>query len=154
MVNSVKGVFHVQFNYHSSFPSVVAAVYSFLNEDDVVSDLPVWDKTSLILRYQVRKEFFEPIGKNFGYNLVGDIAERYGAESIKGEGIHFLGDKSYVRRLGVFSHLVILKDILDHPHKIFFDCFPMVSVEGNREAIRSRGLVLLHTEGISSSVTS
>ena len=44
----------------------------------------------------MRKELFEPIGKNFGDNLVGDITEGNWPEAVKRTRVNVIRDESKV----------------------------------------------------------
>lgn len=44
----------------------------------------------------MRKELFEPIGKNFGDDLVRDVTKGDWSEAVKGTRVNFLRDESKV----------------------------------------------------------
>lgn len=61
MIDSVKGVCHVEFDYHASFLSADTAMDFLLDKDDIVSDLHMGNKTSLVLRDKMGDELFKSI---------------------------------------------------------------------------------------------
>lgn len=58
MIDSVKSICHVEFDYHTSFLSADVAMDCLLDKDEIVSDLPVGNKTPLVLRDKMGEELF------------------------------------------------------------------------------------------------
>lgn len=58
-------------------------------------------KGSLVFENQIGNKGFNPIGQNFGDNLITGIAKGYGSEMVKIGRLGFLGYKGKVSRVGV-----------------------------------------------------
>ena len=74
MSDSIKCISEVQFNkYTFFFPSDIG-VDSLLNQDDVIGNMPSFDKATLVFRNDEREEFLESVGYNFGEDLIAYVA--------------------------------------------------------------------------------
>ena len=65
----------------------------FLDQNNVVCNLPSLNEASLVFRDDGRQRFFNPIGDDLGDEFVADIAQRDGLESVKGGGPFLFGDE-------------------------------------------------------------
>ena len=61
-----------------------ARVNHFLNQNNVVYDLPSMNKASLVLRDDGWQHHFNPVGYNLGDDFVTDIIERDVSEFVEG----------------------------------------------------------------------
>jgi hypothetical protein len=84
MLYSVKGIFCVNFSYHSFFFDCHAGVDCFLDQDYVVSNLSFSHEAPLIGEDNSWEKVIYPGGINFGKDFVGGIIERDGEKAIKG----------------------------------------------------------------------
>ena len=61
-------------------------VNCFLDQNDVVNDMPSLNKSSLVLRDYRRVNLFDPIGNYFGNDFVPNVAKQNRYGSVKGSG--------------------------------------------------------------------
>jgi hypothetical protein len=74
MSHPVKSVGHVNFDNHSLVSSFPAGVYGFLDQNDVVNHLSLFNKTTLVWGDKLMKERLNSVGYDFSDEFVGDIA--------------------------------------------------------------------------------
>ena len=67
---------------------------SFLDKDNIVSDMFSFDEAALIIRNYRRENGFDSIGDNFYDDLATNITQRDWSESVEGGGSFFFGDES------------------------------------------------------------
>ena len=74
MTDSIKCISEVQFNNHTFFFPSDIGVDSLLNQDDVIGNMPSFDKDTLVFRNNEREECLESIGYNFGEDFIACVA--------------------------------------------------------------------------------
>ena len=102
MFHSIKGIFHIDFNYHFLISVRNTSMDGFLHQNDVIPYFPFCHKAPLIWENDPWEQVFYPVCYNFCENLVGDITERDGMESVKGVFILYFRDQS--RKIGISGY--------------------------------------------------
>lgn len=111
---------HIQFKHCKTLlvMGISQPVHSFIAYDNVVSDRPSQNKSTLIRVNNLTQNFFELVGDSAGDNLVANVAETDGSEIFQRRRIFDFWDESHDSRIPIIQGGSLIEDPQDSGSQI------------------------------------